>query len=71
MLDKTVFRKKYIKILKQKDNLLFHILLLMYLDEAGNYVIFKKDAHVVEEAMDLYEPTPPPENNDNSRRPED
>ena len=71
MLAKTVFRKKYIKILKQKDDLLFHILLLMYLDEEGNYVIFKKDAHVVEEASALYDPKPPTENNDNSRRPED
>ena len=71
MLGKTDFKKKYVKILKQKDDLLFHLLLLMCLDEEGNYIIYKKDFHVVEEAMGLYVPKPPPENNDNSRRPED
>jgi hypothetical protein len=71
MLNKTVFRKKYIKILKQKDDLLFHILLLMHVDEEGNYTIFEKDIHVIKEAMCLYVPKPPTENHDNSRRPED
>jgi hypothetical protein len=70
MLGKAVFsRKKYIKLLKQKDDLLFHILLLMYLDEEGNYIIYENEAHIVKEAMSLY--MPEPKNNDNSRRPED
>ena len=54
MADETVPTEKYIKLLKQKDNLLFHILLLMRVDEEGDYIIAKKDAHVVEEAMGLY-----------------
>ena len=54
MEDKKVLTEKYIKLLKQKDNLLFHILLLMRVDEDGDYIIAKKDAHVVEEAMGLY-----------------
>ena len=54
MVDKKVLTKKYIKLLKQKDNMLFHILLLMRVDEDGDYIIAKKDSHVVVEAMDLY-----------------
>lgn len=54
MSDKTIFTEKYIKLLKRKDNLLFHILLLMRVDEDGDYIIAKKDSHVVVEAMDLY-----------------
>ena len=54
MVDKKVLTEKYIKLLKQKDNMLFHILLLMRVDEDGDYIIAKKDAHVVEEAMGLY-----------------
>ena len=54
MADETVPSEKYIKLLKQKDNLLFHILLLMRVDEDGDYIIAKKDSHVVVEAMDLY-----------------
>ena len=54
MTDENVPSKKYIKLLKQKDNLLFHILLLMRVDEEGDYIIAKKDSHVVEEAMGLY-----------------
>lgn len=54
MPSKAVPTEKYIKLLKQKDNLLFHILLLMRVDEDGDYIIAKKDAHVVVEAMGLY-----------------
>ena len=54
MVDKKVLTEKYIKLLKQKDNMLFHILLLMRVDEDGDYIIAKKDSHVVVEAMDLY-----------------
>ena len=54
MTDENVPSEKYIKLLKQKDNMLFHILLLMRVDEDGDYIIAKKDAHVVVEAMDLY-----------------
>jgi hypothetical protein len=63
--------KKHLKILKQKDNLLFHVLLLMSLDSEGNYCIAKKDADVIEEAMHLYEKGYDPENHVNNRRFED
>ena len=54
MKDGNVPSEKYIKLLKQKDNLLFHILLLMRVDEDGDYIIAKKHSHVVVEAMGLY-----------------
>ena len=70
MLDKIIPTEKYIKLLKQKDNLLFHILLLMRVDEEGDYIIAKKDSHVLEEAMGLYEPVPEPnQNSQNSSMP--
>ncbi len=50
----TVEEQKYLKIVKQKDNLLFHILLLMKHDSEENYVIYAKDKGVVDEAMALY-----------------
>jgi hypothetical protein len=50
----TLEEQKYLKIVKQKDNLLFHILLLMKLDSEENYVIYAKDKGVVDEAMALY-----------------
>jgi hypothetical protein len=50
----TLEEQKYLKIVKQKNNLLFHILLLMKLDSEENYVIYAKDKGVVDEAMALY-----------------
>ncbi len=50
----TLAEQKYLKIAKQKDNLLFHILLLMKLDTEDNYTIDKKDKGVVDEAIALY-----------------
>ena len=50
----TVEEQKYLKIVKQKDNLLFHILLLMKHDSEENYVIYAKDKGVIDEAMALY-----------------
>jgi hypothetical protein len=58
--------KKYIKVLKQKDDLLFHILILMSDDSEGNYIIDRKHKGVIDKAMVLY--VPEPENNDNSGR---
>lgn len=68
MLGQTVPTEKYIKVLKQKDDLLFHILILMSDDSEGNYIIDRKHKGVIDEAMGLY--VPELENNDNSRRPE-
>jgi hypothetical protein len=50
----TIAEQQYLKIIRQKDNLLFHILLLMKLDSEDNYTIDKKDKGVVDEAMALY-----------------
>ncbi len=50
----TVEEQEYLKIVRQKDNLLFHILILMKLDSEDNYIIDKKNKGVVDEAMALY-----------------
>ena len=50
----TIAEQQYLKIIRQKDNLLFHILLLIKLDSEDNYTIDKKDKGVVDEAMALY-----------------
>ena len=50
----TLAEQKYLKIAKQKDNLLFHILLLMKLDSEENYIIDTENKGVVDEAMALY-----------------
>jgi hypothetical protein len=52
----TLTEQKYLKIAKQKDNLLFHILLLMKHDSEENYIIDKENKGVVDEATALYVP---------------
>jgi hypothetical protein len=67
----TFAPKKYLKVLRKKDNILFHLLLLMTLDGEGNYVINKQNGEVIEEAMGLYVKIPKLENDDNDKRSED
>jgi hypothetical protein len=50
----TVEEQKYLKMARQKDNLLFHILLLMNHDSEKNYIIDAKHKGVIDEAMALY-----------------
>jgi hypothetical protein len=57
----TISEQKYLKIVKQKDNLLFHILLLMQHDSEKNYIIDAKHTDVINEAMGLYVEEPNPE----------